>query len=88
MQEKHSKHNLRPQRISPWAHMADELRVEARKHAQHDMQLGLMFRTAQEEAYAAWSAWDEAMGVEGDGEARVVREHGAEVGFWLTSPWA
>src|SRR2546421_10118115 len=58
----HDKSNSRHQRISPWAHMADELRVEARRHAQHDMQLGLMFRAAQEEAYAAWDAWDKAFG--------------------------
>jgi hypothetical protein len=30
-----------------------------------DMQLGLIFRAVQEEAYAAWDAWDKALGKEG-----------------------
>ena len=49
------------QRISPWAHIADELRAEARELAEEDNQLGLLFREAQWDAYAAWAMSDEAL---------------------------
>ena len=37
-------------------------RASARKYAKRRIRLGLIFRGAQQEAYAAWSAWDQALG--------------------------
>ena len=51
-------------RISPWAHLADELRAEARELAEEDNQHGLLFREAQWDAYAAWDAWNQALNKE------------------------
>ncbi len=53
-------------RVSPWAHIAKELSAEARKKADRDMQLALVFRGAQQEAYASWDAWDKAQDSQGE----------------------
>jgi hypothetical protein len=44
-----------------------------------DMQLGLIFRAVQEEAYAAWDAWDKALGGETERESpNLIEDVGAE----------
>ena len=58
----YDKENSQYQRISPWAHIADQLRDEARELAEEDNQLGLLFRETQWDAYEAWTTWDEAIG--------------------------
>ena len=73
MQKKYVKHNSQPEAISPLTEeeFAEACRASARKYSTRRMQLGLMFRAAQEEAYATWDAWDKALG----GESEMLGDH-------------
>jgi hypothetical protein len=52
------------ERIDPWAHLADAFSASARRRRAIRNRLGMRFREAQQEAYASWAEWDEAMGAE------------------------
>ncbi len=54
------------QRIDPWAEIAHEFSASAREHRALRNRLGQRFQEVQQEAQAAWAAWDEAMGAEDD----------------------
>ena len=58
MQKDHQDPQPEPERVSPWAHIDDELRAEAREYAHLRIELGLIFRGAQQESYEFWLELD------------------------------
>ncbi len=63
----HSEHSPQRKRISPWADRSEQRRASARKYSDLRDELGSIFRDAQQEAQAQWSAWDKEMDAQEEG---------------------
>jgi hypothetical protein len=48
-------------RTSSWADRSEQRRASARKYSDLSDELGSIFRDAQQEAHAQWSAWGKEM---------------------------
>lgn len=53
-----SQNQNKQKRVSPWAHIADELAEKARKSNDLRNEIGLAFRDVQQEAYESYCAWE------------------------------
>ena len=49
------------QRISPWAEFFEERRASAQAYNDIRLESRQAFRTAQQDAYESWAAWDKAI---------------------------
>src|SRR5688572_29565978 len=54
----------RARRNNPWAHIADELRAEAREYGDLCNEIGRAFQPLQDEWYESYSEWEAKMAVQ------------------------
>ena len=54
--------------VSPWAELSEQQRASARKYRKLSNELGLAFREPQQEAYRAWSQWEQEVREEDSSE--------------------